>query len=449
MHIRIGIDDTDSDNYSCTTYVATCIIENLIKKGYNVVDFPYLVRLNPNIPYKTRGNGAVSIICDGDEGVIDECIKLLGNFKFKQEEKRDKPQPVIAFFVGDKIPNKLKEFYELALVKEIKLDYALNLAKETKLLYYPLLGRMQGLIGAIAAIGADLQSEFTYELIGYRKLEDSSEKKKIDYSLVERMDRKFSKYIFGNIDYKKKRILITPRGKDPVLIGIRGYDPDKLIEAYKTLNIEKEITKWMIFKTNQGTNLHLKLAKRIRSIELYSVVNYRAKLISDPVIINGGHVILLVVLENGKPFEAVVYNESGHLNKVAKMLKKGDIIRIGGGINKYGIINVEEMEILKLAPSKEIIIPYCANCGSKMESDGDGKGIKCKSCNNKYKFKFLFLVNNVIREIPKKEIIKPDPRGRRHLTSYVEIEGSPKLAKFTNSYFYFPTENQALLSNNP
>src|SRR3972149_9091833 len=56
----IGIDDTDSKEGMCTTYLAAVLIEKL--KGYGVINgFPLLVRLNQNIKYKTRGNAAIAI----------------------------------------------------------------------------------------------------------------------------------------------------------------------------------------------------------------------------------------------------------------------------------------------------------------------------------------------------------------------------------------------------
>ena len=44
----------------CTTYVARTIIQKVIKK-YDIIGYPRLVRLNPNIPWKTRGNGALCL----------------------------------------------------------------------------------------------------------------------------------------------------------------------------------------------------------------------------------------------------------------------------------------------------------------------------------------------------------------------------------------------------
>src|SRR3990172_1439869 len=56
----IGLDDTDSRESMCTTYLAAVLIEKL--KKYGIVEgYPILVLLNPNIKYKTRGNAALAI----------------------------------------------------------------------------------------------------------------------------------------------------------------------------------------------------------------------------------------------------------------------------------------------------------------------------------------------------------------------------------------------------
>ena len=59
--LHIGFDDTDSRNGMCTTFLAYKIVEYLKKEHTEFLDYPYLIRFNPNIPWKTRGNGAVAI----------------------------------------------------------------------------------------------------------------------------------------------------------------------------------------------------------------------------------------------------------------------------------------------------------------------------------------------------------------------------------------------------
>src|SRR2546422_9642224 len=58
---HIGIDDTDSEKGGCTTYTATVLFQELFNRGLRPFDFPWLVRLNPNIPWKTSRNGSLAV----------------------------------------------------------------------------------------------------------------------------------------------------------------------------------------------------------------------------------------------------------------------------------------------------------------------------------------------------------------------------------------------------
>jgi len=59
--LHIGIDDTDSPKGMCTTFLSYKIVKFLEKEKIQFMDFPSLIRFNPNNPWKTRGNGAVRL----------------------------------------------------------------------------------------------------------------------------------------------------------------------------------------------------------------------------------------------------------------------------------------------------------------------------------------------------------------------------------------------------
>jgi tRNA(Ile2)-agmatinylcytidine synthase len=59
--MHIGLDDTDSAKGGCTTYLAAVLIEKLAQFQVRFIDYPRLIRLNPNVPWKTRGNGALCL----------------------------------------------------------------------------------------------------------------------------------------------------------------------------------------------------------------------------------------------------------------------------------------------------------------------------------------------------------------------------------------------------
>ena len=62
----IGMDDTDSPDGMCTTYLGAMLAEKLQRAGYRVGELR-LVRLNPNVVWKTRGNAAVCLEVFGDD----------------------------------------------------------------------------------------------------------------------------------------------------------------------------------------------------------------------------------------------------------------------------------------------------------------------------------------------------------------------------------------------
>ncbi|MXR22005.1 tRNA(Ile2) 2-agmatinylcytidine synthetase, partial [Halobacterium sp. PCN9] len=65
----VAVDDTDSrERGMCTTYAAHRIAERLRDRGATV-ERVLLVRLNPAVEYKTRGNAALAVHADVDPRV--------------------------------------------------------------------------------------------------------------------------------------------------------------------------------------------------------------------------------------------------------------------------------------------------------------------------------------------------------------------------------------------
>ena len=92
VSLHIGLDDTDSPAGGCTTYIAALLVEKLIGLGCTFIDYPNLIRLNPNVPWKTRGNGALClrIMCQEDKTpAIEEIL-----FKTVLEESEMNSEPI-------------------------------------------------------------------------------------------------------------------------------------------------------------------------------------------------------------------------------------------------------------------------------------------------------------------------------------------------------------------
>ena len=129
MKLHIGFDDTDSLKGGCTTYLASCLIELLYKlKFVRFLDYPNLVRLNPNIPWKTRGNGAVCLRLEIPEWAYLEVREKVVGFVERSFRGEAETNPGIVFLKGD-VSEQVKGFSFEALWRVVSLSRALRLIR--------------------------------------------------------------------------------------------------------------------------------------------------------------------------------------------------------------------------------------------------------------------------------------------------------------------------------
>jgi len=409
--LHIGFDDTDSPKGMCTTFLAYKIVDYLKNQDLQFLDFPRLIRFNPNIPWKTRGNGAVSIkIKTKNPSKIKNKIK---NFISTYSDTKNGANPGLVFYENKTIPTHFTEFSELALWQLINRNQAKKFALKNNLeIFYK--GNGQGLVGAIGAIGYQF-IDHTLELLSYRKPSKFGKDRKISSQSVKTMQHKTFPYTFNSYDNKKSRVMITPHGPDPVFYGIRGEKVDSLLEAKKILEIEEKLAGHMIFKSNQGTGDHLKNIFTKKTLKPYASGKATGIVSSDPKIEKGGHVFFTINCK-GDELKCAVYKPTG-ISSVALNLIKGDKICVGGGIRKASkthprILNLEFIEIIKLKKNIVMSNPFCKKCNKSMKSKGQNQGFQCVKCGKTSKIK-----NNL--ELPrkiKKKLYLPDISAHRHLS---------------------------------
>jgi len=127
--------------------------------------------------------------------------------------------PGLVALKSKKIPKEVKKFAKKALYKVLDIKEVFDIIKSSNKYSYFSMGNGRGLIGALSAIGNDLINEdFTYELLAYRRRDFVGKKRRIKENSIWKLEEINT---FANIDYETKRILIYPRGRDPVLFGIR------------------------------------------------------------------------------------------------------------------------------------------------------------------------------------------------------------------------------------
>jgi len=418
IFLRIGLDDFDSPYGLCTTYLGAHIALKLTELGFNFVDYPYLVRLNPNIPWKTRGNAAISLSLsvskDKLKDVRDIVLRHIHTFVIPEFKKT---QPAVAFYYSPipKIPYTLKRIYYQALRDLTTLHEVIKLASSISYGVIEVWAEdksSRGIIGALAAVGAEFK-DYTFELLAYRKKEKWAEERFVDARSVKWMDDFLGNSLtFDNID--GDRILITPRGPDPVLFGIRGDIPEALFLGFNWLKHE-DIDLWCLYKTNQGTNAHIVKIPSLCLAKPYQTIRTRVRV--DKVAKEKGKVILNVS-DNFTCAKVIFYRPAGKMRKLAEDLKEGDWVEIVGTIvdrdENCWIINAEEFIIIELSPLETHRNPFCPKCGRRLISGGKDS-LRCPSCGFKMskKTKLIMLTSRKLKEGFR---IIPPSKAHRHLT---------------------------------
>jgi tRNA(Ile2)-agmatinylcytidine synthase len=424
----IGFDDTDSTRQGCTTYVASLLLKELEKLGATFLDYPSLIRLNPNVPWKTRGNGALCLRIEYNE-VQEAEIKerTLSLVEAHSDLDWKGTDPGIVFLKIAKIPHELIAFAKNAETTVVTLKEALKLIRKfhAEALGY---NTQRGIIGALAAIGETLIEDHTYELIAYRKPENIGTKRRVDEESIFKMDQALQPQTFNNVDLETRRVIITPRGPDPILFGIRGETAEVVKQAFGMVKPLEPVERWVIFRSNQGTDMHLKRVKTLSETQPYSSIIAKGKVSRHPEIVPLRHVIFALKDETAE-VDCAAYEPTGALRKVARELVVGDEIEVYGAVREASAgkpltLNLEKIHVLHLAPKTVSQNPKCANCGKRLKSMGKNQGLRCENC--KTRFRDLSKEEIVQERSLKTGLFVTSTRSQRHLTKPLRRYGLEK-----------------------
>jgi tRNA(Ile2)-agmatinylcytidine synthase len=426
--MHVGFDDTDSTKGGCTTYLAAVLIEELEKFNVQFTDYPGLIRLNPNVPWKTRGNGALCLRFTYEpkfeDKIKDAAMTLWEQHSAVKEKGTD---PGIVFLKASQIPDELKAFSKCAQTSIVTLKQAMKLIKKFGAEAAGF-NTCRGIIGALAAIGENLDCDHTYELIAYRTKEKLGSKRQVDLTSIFEMDKLTAPYTFNNVDTEKGRVIITPRGPDPILFGIRGETPEAVKKAFALVKSLEPVERWVIFKSNQGTDAHLKPVEALDKIEPYSSVIAKGAVSKNPRLIPVRHVIFSIK-DDSAEVDCAAYEPTGGLRKIARELVVGDSVEVYGAVHKPTqikplTINLEKINILALKPKTCAENPLCPNCGKRLKSMGKNQGYRCERCAGK--FPDLKKTQRIVPRALKAGLYVTATRSQRHLTKPLRRYGQEK-----------------------
>lgn len=363
----LGLDDTDSPEGMCTTWLGGRLIRDLRETGYRIHE-ARLIRLNPTIPHRTRGNAAIAIRATGDpDSAFDHACSLVSTYADFGCEKTH-PGVVLA---DAQLPSR---FYYQAVSGICTIPEAEELLSEHALAWKGYkLGR--GLIGATAAIASEL-ADHTWELLAYREEARWGSPRVVDPISLFTAEEVTTPHTWDSVDMSRNTVVCVPHTPDPVLFGIRGDSPFAIAHAVSC--IRSEPYPWgQIWLTNQGTDAHL-LTGRIGVLNDGCSYRVRGIVLHLPSTGYGGHVSLSLGNE-GKELTCMAFEPTKGFRKYVRSLIPGDqIIAVGSYLN--GTLNLEKFCLCVGERREQIQAPLCLNCQKQMTSAGSGKGYKCRRC---------------------------------------------------------------------
>ena len=428
----VAVDDTDSrERGMCTTYVATRIAERLADAG-GEVRRRLLVRLNPAVKHKTRGNAAVALHVSGvdAEAAATVAVEAIEEFA-AASDPRTSPGVVVADRdvagdpfdpTGSPVPDEIAGFAHRALRERLTVAEAVELADEHGFRHAAVgsaggasAGEAEGeavagrgRIGALAAVGAPAAfDEWTFERISYRELDRCGTPREVDVESVFAAAESGYPTVWDTVDRETGAAVCVPNAPGPILHGIRGDDAAACREVAAAIDSET-VERAATFLTNQGTDAHLAPG---RIGDLRDGAGYRvAGVVSGaPETKRGGHVHVEVAADRdavgvdavgegsgdasdsgGWPdadsLRAVAFAPTGRFRDRVRALRPGDRVTLCGehevraaADGPESTLKLEKFavrDLVRTAPA----VPTCPDCGRSMSSAGRGQGYRCRDC---------------------------------------------------------------------
>jgi tRNA(Ile2)-agmatinylcytidine synthase len=368
----IGLDDTDSRELGmCTTYVASRLADDVEAVGGSVRR-TLLVRLNPAVEHKTRGNAALAVHTDLPTA---EARALAADLlDLAADDPETNPGVAVAGCDPDAVPQAVADFSRVAVRDYHDPDAARTLAREHGIDTLER-GTGRGVVGALAAVGAfGAFDEWTHETIAYRERERWGTERDVDRNSVFAAADQAYPAVWDTVDRAEGTAVCVPRTPCPVLYGIRGENPDATRRVARAIESEP-VARIHTFLTNQGTDAHLRPA-RAGDVENGRAYRVDGTVVDGPETVEGGHVFLTV--REGTALRCAAFEPTKRFRDRVRALRAGDRVTVCGEVAD-GTLKLEKFAVRDLTTT-ELVTPNCPDCGRSMESAGRGQGYRCQDC---------------------------------------------------------------------
>jgi tRNA(Ile2)-agmatinylcytidine synthase len=399
----VAVDDTDSRDGMCTTYLAALLADELAREW--TVERRLLVRLNPAVAAKTRGNAACAVHTTAP---ADEARQVASDLvdRHAATGRRTSPGLVVAPGDPDDVPRGVRAFARVAVCDHLALGDALATAKGAGYAHEGWAGG-RGRIGALAAVGAWAAfDEWTHERLVYRPCERWGTDREVETESVFSAAANAYPAAWDTVDRAAGEVVCVPATPGPVLFGIRG-DEAGVVKRVADRIAHESAERAATFVTNQGTDAHLRDAA-LAAVETGRAYCVDATVATEPETRAGGHVHLQ--LQDGDAtLPAVAFEPTKRFRDRVRALRVGDRVtacgEVGGGSLKLEKVAVRELN------RTELVTPTCPDCGQSMSSAGANAGYRCRDCGTEADGKVQRRIERRVKtgwyEVP--------PRARRHV----------------------------------
>lgn len=396
-----AIDDTDGPSSGCTTAVLTEIVADAQRAGFDLLGLPRLVRLNPNVPWKTRGNAALAArfghglgrrrrvgeledgpvwsYADGAELGASEQRRLraLAWRAILRGSPNDRGTDPALVTSPSTLPPAL---YHAAVSTIVPLPEARRVLDRAGA-RQRVRGARRGLVGAASALAwpGDRRS---FELIAYRDPARIGSRREVDAASVREVESADPRLAL-NFDPRTRRLLVAPHSDCPILFGLRSRSRAALLRALPAIRSEP-VRRWLLFETNQGSGDHL-VRRRLPEFPRLSAGRSVGWVREPPTVGRGGHATVLVGGRTGAAVRCIAFEPTKTLPRIVASLRPGDRVEVAGGRSRDGSVHLERLRILSLVDRwGPAVVPACPSCGRRPRSLGTGRGYRCRGCRRRF-----------------------------------------------------------------
>ncbi|AAV47321.1 unknown [Haloarcula marismortui ATCC 43049] len=357
----------------CTTYAAATLAESIRNAG-GTVERLLLVRLNPAVEHKTRGNAALAVHTDLDAdtalGLAEDVLDMA-----ETDDPRTNPGAIVADCDPEDVPPQVATFAR-ETIRSIQDPMAATTLADVVGFARCQRGNGRGLVGALAAVGAwAALSDWTYEHIAYRERDRWGTERAVDSESVRAAAEEYYPEVWDTVDRASGYPVCVPRTPCPILYGIRGDDPTACRAVADAIDSEP-IARRATFVTNQGTDVHLQDAT-LDAVTADSAYRVTGTVVEASETRAGGHVFL--TLEgDGATLDCAAFEPTKGFRNRVRSLKAGDRITACGEVTD-GTLKLEKFAVRDLVRT-EAVTPDCPDCGRSMKSAGRNQGYRCRDC---------------------------------------------------------------------